>query len=149
MRNVQDILLKSTPQLKNCNLPYKENSFVIASSYAQLNELEKKNVDLTGKLLGEQICHEMRMSEMNENMSVLKSSLAKKDNELNSSFTTLHARKEAYFLLECKNADISQTEEQVADETAVEVEADLEKRAAEAAEQMAAFDEHVAELGRS
>ncbi|CAL2256734.1 unnamed protein product [Prunus armeniaca] len=100
------------------------------------------------------------MSKMKENMSVLKSSLAKKDNELNSSFATLHGRKETYFLLECKNVDISQTEEQVADETAVEeddakkgavdeVEADLEKQAVGAAEQMAAFDEHVAELGQS
>ncbi|VVA39852.1 PREDICTED: LOC110760952 partial [Prunus dulcis] len=38
----------------------------------QLSELEKKNVDLTGKLSAEQICHETRVSEMNESMYVLK-----------------------------------------------------------------------------
>ncbi|VVA39347.1 PREDICTED: LOC110760952 partial [Prunus dulcis] len=38
----------------------------------QLSELEKKNVDLTGKLSAEQIRHETRVSEMNDSMYVLK-----------------------------------------------------------------------------
>lgn len=37
----------------------------------------------------------------------MKSSLAKKDSELNSSATTLESRKDAYFLLELKNANLS------------------------------------------
>ena len=42
-----------------------------------------------------------------ESMSVLKSSLTKKDSKLNSSANVLYSRKEVYFLLERKNADIS------------------------------------------
>ncbi|CAL2247918.1 unnamed protein product [Prunus armeniaca] len=66
----------------------------------QLSELDKKNVDLTGKRLAEQIRHETRMFEMNESMYVLKGSLDKKDSELNSSIATLHSRKEAFFRYE-------------------------------------------------
>ncbi|CAL8994129.1 unnamed protein product, partial [Prunus brigantina] len=60
----------------------------VAPSYAQLDELEKKNVNLTGKLSAES-----RMSEMKKSMFVLKSSLAQKDSELNSSTTTLDDHK--------------------------------------------------------
>ncbi|CAL8167959.1 unnamed protein product [Prunus armeniaca] len=83
MQNVRGILLKSlTDKLKTCNLPCKE-----------LSELEKKNVDMTSKLSIEQVRHETRMLEIKESMSLLKSSLAKKDNELNSSVATLHSCK--------------------------------------------------------
>ena len=40
-------------------------------------------------------------------ISELKSSLTEKDSELSSSAVDLASRKEAYFSLECKNADIS------------------------------------------
>lgn len=60
----------------------------VAPSYAQLDELEKKNLTLTGKLSAKS-----RMSEMKKSMFVLKSSLAQKDSELNSSTTTLDDHK--------------------------------------------------------
>ena len=44
---------------------------------------------------------------MKEIMSMLKSSLAKKDSELNFFGAALHSQKEAYFRLERKNANIS------------------------------------------
>ncbi|VVA33947.1 PREDICTED: LOC110760952 partial [Prunus dulcis] len=44
-------------------------------------------------------------------MSTLKSSLAKKDSELNSFAATLHSKKDDYFHLEGKNADMSQSYE--------------------------------------
>lgn len=81
----------------------------VALSFTQLNVLEKKNVDLTDKLSAEQTRHEMRMSKMKESISMLKSSLAKKENELNSSATAMHGLNEAYFRLERKNVDITQS----------------------------------------
>ncbi|CAL2271085.1 unnamed protein product [Prunus armeniaca] len=60
---------------------------------AILSELEKKNVDMTSKLSVEQVRHETRILEIKESVSLLKSSLAKKDSELNSSVATLHSCK--------------------------------------------------------
>lgn len=45
------------------------------------------------------------MYEIKKSMFVLKSSLAKKDDKLNSSTTDLHGHKEAYFHPKHKNAD--------------------------------------------
>ncbi|CAL2246594.1 unnamed protein product [Prunus armeniaca] len=53
------------------------------------------------------------MSELRENISELKSSLAKKDSELNSSAATLESRKNAYFLLERKNANFSHSYDKI------------------------------------
>ncbi|KAI5323555.1 hypothetical protein L3X38_032627 [Prunus dulcis] len=90
-----------------------QNSSTVAPSSTQLNEFEKENVDLTGKLLAEQIRHETRIYEIKESMSVLESSLTKKYSELYSCTANLHGGKEAYFRLECKNADISQSYEKL------------------------------------
>lgn len=54
------------------------SSSLIAPSSAQLDELEKKNVDLTDKLSGEQTRHETKMFEMKKSLGGLKSFLAKK-----------------------------------------------------------------------
>ncbi|KAI5313021.1 hypothetical protein L3X38_042195 [Prunus dulcis] len=86
-----------------------QNSYADAPSSVQLNELEKNNVDLTGKFSTELIRHEMKMSEIKESMFVQKTSLAKKDSELKSSIAALHGCNKVYFILECKNVDISQS----------------------------------------
>ncbi|CAL9024561.1 unnamed protein product [Prunus brigantina] len=65
----------------------------MAAAKKDRDELEKKNVDMTSKLSVEQVRHEIRMLEIKESMSLLKSSLAKKDSELNSSVATLHSCK--------------------------------------------------------
>ncbi|CAL2264505.1 unnamed protein product [Prunus armeniaca] len=52
------------------------SSSSIASSSTQLDELEKKNVDLTNKLSGEQTRHETKMFEMKKSLGGLKSSLS-------------------------------------------------------------------------
>ncbi|CAL8094058.1 unnamed protein product [Prunus armeniaca] len=83
------------------------NSSVIAPSSAQLSELEKKNAELVSKLSAEQTCYEKKTSDLRVMISELKSSLAEKDSELNFSATDLGSRKDAYFHLERKNADIS------------------------------------------
>ena len=55
------------------------NSRDVAPSSALLDELVKKNADLTDKLSIERIRHDARISEMKESMSVLKSSVGQKD----------------------------------------------------------------------
>ncbi|CAL2265795.1 unnamed protein product [Prunus armeniaca] len=45
-----------------------QNSSAIAPSYAQLNELDKKNVNMTSKLSAEETSHETRMFEMKESI---------------------------------------------------------------------------------
>ncbi|CAL9013897.1 unnamed protein product [Prunus brigantina] len=83
------------------------NSSAIAPSSAQLSELEKKNAELVSKLSAEQTRYEKKTSDLRAMISELKSSLAEKDSELNSSAADLVSRKDAYFHLERKNADIS------------------------------------------
>ncbi|CAL9004915.1 unnamed protein product [Prunus brigantina] len=83
------------------------NSSAVAPSLAQLSELEKKNAELVSKLSAEQTRYEKKTSDLRAMISELKSSLAEKDSELNSSATDLASRKDAYFHLERKNADIS------------------------------------------
>ncbi|CAL2240992.1 unnamed protein product [Prunus armeniaca] len=84
------------------------NSRDVAPSSALLDELVKKNADLTDKLSNERIRHDARISEMNESMSALKSFVGQKDDELKSLMATLLERKEAYFSLECKHATLAQ-----------------------------------------
>ncbi|KAL6283864.1 hypothetical protein ACE6H2_014793 [Prunus campanulata] len=84
-----------------------QNSFAVAPSSAQLSELEKKNVELASKLFTEQARCEKKTSDLRAMISELKSSLAEKDSELNSSAADLVSRKDAFFRLERKNADIS------------------------------------------
>ncbi|CAL9025531.1 unnamed protein product [Prunus brigantina] len=83
------------------------NSSAVAPYSAQLSELEKKNVELVSKLFVEQTRYEKKTSDLRAMISELKSSLAEKDSELNSSAADLASRKDAYFHLERKNADIS------------------------------------------
>ncbi|KAL6289075.1 hypothetical protein ACE6H2_006585 [Prunus campanulata] len=83
------------------------NSSAVAPSSAQLSELEKKNVELASKLSAEQARCEKKTSDLRAMISELKSSLAEKDSELNSSAADLVSRKDAFFRLERKNADIS------------------------------------------
>ncbi|CAL2257704.1 unnamed protein product [Prunus armeniaca] len=78
------------------------NSFSVAQSFAQLNELEKKNVELASKLSAEQARYEKKTSDLRAMISELKSSLIKKD-----SAADLASGKDVFFHLERKNADIS------------------------------------------
>ncbi|CAL8176005.1 unnamed protein product [Prunus armeniaca] len=80
----------------------------VAPSSTLLDELVKKNADLIDKLSNEQIRHDVRISEMKESMSTLKSSVGQKDGELKSLMATLLERKEAYFCLERKHAALAQ-----------------------------------------
>lgn len=70
-----------------------ETHLLLPHPSAQLSELEKKNADLTSKLLAEQIHYEKKMYELRENIHELKSSLAKKDKELNYSVAIMHSKK--------------------------------------------------------
>ncbi|CAL8115589.1 unnamed protein product [Prunus armeniaca] len=83
------------------------NSSAVAPSSVQLSELEKKNAELVSKLSAEQTRYEKKTSDLRVMISELKSSLAETDSELNSSAADLASRKDAYFHLERKNADIS------------------------------------------
>ncbi|XP_034227602.1 uncharacterized protein LOC117636985 [Prunus dulcis] len=83
------------------------NSSAVAPSSAQLSELEKKNAELACQLSVEQARYEKKLSDLRAMISGLKSSLTEKDSELNSSAVDLASRKEAFFRLERKNADIS------------------------------------------
>ncbi|CAL2234948.1 unnamed protein product [Prunus armeniaca] len=85
-----------------------QNSHDVAPSSALLDELVKKNADLTDKLSNERIRHDARISEMKESMSALKSSVGQKDDEVKSLMATLLERKEAYFSLERKHAALAQ-----------------------------------------
>ncbi|CAL2247779.1 unnamed protein product [Prunus armeniaca] len=60
----------------------------------QLSDLEKKNVDLTGKLSAEQISHETRMSEMNESIDARKPSFVTSD--MTRSYDKLLAKLKPY-----------------------------------------------------
>ncbi|KAI5330168.1 hypothetical protein L3X38_029566 [Prunus dulcis] len=84
------------------------NSRDVAPSSALLDELVKKNADLTDKFSNERIRHDARISEMKESLSMLKSSVGQKDSELKSLMATLLERKEAYFCLEHKHAALAQ-----------------------------------------
>ncbi|CAL9024579.1 unnamed protein product [Prunus brigantina] len=83
------------------------NSSVVAPSSAQLSELEKKNAELANQLCAEQARYEKKTHDLRAMISELKSSLAEKDSELNSLAADLVSRKDAFFGLERKNADIS------------------------------------------
>ncbi|CAL2271694.1 unnamed protein product [Prunus armeniaca] len=85
-----------------------QNSHDVAPFSALLDELVKKNADLTDKLSNERIRHDARISEMKESMSALKSSVGQKDDEVKSLMATLLERKEAYFSLERKHAALAQ-----------------------------------------
>ncbi|CAL2258954.1 unnamed protein product [Prunus armeniaca] len=85
-----------------------QNSHDVALSSALLDELVKKNADLTDKLSNERIRHDARISEMKESMSALKSSVGQKDDEVKSLMATLLERKEAYFSLKRKHAALAQ-----------------------------------------
>ncbi|CAL2229328.1 unnamed protein product [Prunus armeniaca] len=67
----------------------------------------KKNAKLANKLFAEQNRYEKKTFDLRAMIYELKSSLAEKDSKLNSSTTDLASRKDAYFRLEGKNADIS------------------------------------------
>ncbi|CAL8153383.1 unnamed protein product [Prunus armeniaca] len=77
-------------------------------SSALLDELVKKNADLTYKLSNERILHGARISQMKESMSAIKSFVGQNDGELKSLMATLLKCKEAYFCLECKQAALDQ-----------------------------------------
>ncbi|CAL2270491.1 unnamed protein product [Prunus armeniaca] len=83
------------------------NSSAVASTSAQLSELEKKNVELASHLVAEHARYEKKTHDLRAMISELKSSLTEKDSELNSLATDLVSRKDAFFSLERKNADIS------------------------------------------
>ncbi|CAL8154981.1 unnamed protein product [Prunus armeniaca] len=83
------------------------NSSAVAPSSAQLSELEKKNAELASHLAAEQARYEKKTHDLRAMISELKSSLTEKDSELNSLATDLVSRKDAFFSLERKNADIS------------------------------------------
>ncbi|CAL2227741.1 unnamed protein product [Prunus armeniaca] len=83
------------------------NWSAVAPSSAQHSELEKKNAKLVSKLSTEQTRYEKKTSDLRAMISELKSSFAEKDSELNSSAADLASRKDAYFHLERKTADIS------------------------------------------
>ncbi|CAL2227722.1 unnamed protein product [Prunus armeniaca] len=89
------------------------NSSAVAPSSAQLSELEKKNAELVSKLSIEQTRYEKKTSDLQAMIYELKSSLAEKDSELNSSAADLASRKDAYFHLERKNADISHSHDKL------------------------------------
>ncbi|BBH05574.1 hypothetical protein Prudu_017010, partial [Prunus dulcis] len=73
----------------------------------KLSELEKKNAELGCKLSVEQARYEKKTSDLRAMISELKSSLTKKDSELSSATTDLASRKDAFFHLDRKNADVS------------------------------------------
>ncbi|CAL2239307.1 unnamed protein product [Prunus armeniaca] len=83
------------------------NSSAVAPSSAQLNELEKKNAELASQLSAEQAGYEKKTSYLRAMISELKSSLTEKDSKLNSLAADLVSRKDVFFCLEPKNADIS------------------------------------------
>ncbi|CAL8114443.1 unnamed protein product [Prunus armeniaca] len=83
------------------------NSSAVAPSSAQLSELEKKNAELASHLVAEQARYEKKTHDLRAMISELKSSFTEKDSELNSLATDLVSRKDAFFSLERKNADIS------------------------------------------
>ncbi|CAL2257686.1 unnamed protein product [Prunus armeniaca] len=72
-----------------------------------VDELEKKNAELASQLSTEQARYEKKTSDLRVMISELKSSLTEKDSELNSLAADLVSRKDAFFCLELKNADIS------------------------------------------
>ncbi|CAL2265239.1 unnamed protein product [Prunus armeniaca] len=61
------------------------NSSIVAPSFVQLRELEKKNAELISKLFAEQTRYEKKTSDLRVMISELNSSLVKKDSELSSS----------------------------------------------------------------
>lgn len=89
------------------------NSSVVVPSSAQLDELTKKNADMTRKLSNEQIRHDARMSQMKESQSEMKSSLGQTDGEIKSIVATLLKRKEAYFLLKHKYVVLAQSHDKL------------------------------------
>lgn len=83
------------------------NSSDVVPSSTQLSELEKNNAQLVTKLSAEQTHYEKKTSDLRAMIFELKSSLVEKDSKVNSSIVDLASRKDAYFRLERKNADIS------------------------------------------
>ncbi|CAL9024626.1 unnamed protein product, partial [Prunus brigantina] len=83
------------------------NSSVVAHSFGQLSELENKNDELAIKLSAQQTYYEKKTFDLRAMISELKSSLIEKDFELSYFAADLVSRKDAYFRLECKNADMS------------------------------------------
>ncbi|CAL2275649.1 unnamed protein product [Prunus armeniaca] len=88
------------------------NLSAVTPSSAQLNDLEKKDVELISKLSAEETCYEKKTSDLRTMIPELKSSLAKKDFELSSSAADLAKSKfeaimDAYKLgyLDCTNGD--------------------------------------------
>ncbi|PQQ08692.1 hypothetical protein Pyn_26866 [Prunus yedoensis var. nudiflora] len=60
------------------------NSRAVAPSSALLDELVKKNADLADKLSNERIRHDARISEIRRRVVSLKSSVGRKDGEIES-----------------------------------------------------------------
>ncbi|CAL9011172.1 unnamed protein product [Prunus brigantina] len=89
------------------------NSSVVVHSSAQLDELTKKNADMTGKLSNKKIRHDARMSKMKESRSEMKSSLGQRDGEIKSIVATLLKCKEAYFLLKHKYVVLAQSHDKL------------------------------------
>ncbi|BBN67706.1 hypothetical protein Prudu_159S000600, partial [Prunus dulcis] len=102
---VSDLL--KTNFLSNPSSCAELNSSADAPSSVQLSELEKKNAELASQLSAEQARYEKKTSDLRVMISGLKSSLIEKDSELNSSAADLASRKDTFFRLEHKNADIS------------------------------------------
>lgn len=73
-----------------------QNSSVVGLSSALVDELVKKNTDLTNKLSTDQIHHDARISEMKETMPALKSSVSQKDSELKPLMFCSNARKHTF-----------------------------------------------------
>ncbi|CAL2253669.1 unnamed protein product [Prunus armeniaca] len=85
-----------------------QSSSIIAPFFAEFEKLEKKNAALSDLLLTEQTSQNMKILDLKRHVSLLKSSLALKDGELDSLDAALSERKEACLRIEHEFADLSQ-----------------------------------------
>ncbi|CAL8150727.1 unnamed protein product [Prunus armeniaca] len=85
-----------------------QSSSIIAPFFAEFEKLEKKNAALSDLLLTEQTSQNMKILDLKRHVSLLKSSLALKDGELDSLDAALSERKEACLRIEHEFANLSQ-----------------------------------------
>ncbi|CAL8167527.1 unnamed protein product [Prunus armeniaca] len=78
-----------------------------------LEELEKKNATLADLLSSEQARHEIETLDLKKEISLLKSSLALKDGELDSTIAAFNQQKKNYLLLEREFDDLSQSHDKL------------------------------------
>ncbi|CAL2270261.1 unnamed protein product [Prunus armeniaca] len=77
------------------------------------SELEKKNATLADLLSSEQARHEIETLDLKKEISLLKSSLALKDGELDSTIAAFNQQKKNYFMLEHEFDDLSQSHDKL------------------------------------